>query len=91
MDGLGTATAPVFDGLIQNALGTWSPSDKVKPLLVSMQETWPPIKNKFICEVAATIYSGNECPAGQESTRAQQAIKRAEVLYNMLNQKGYMK
>ncbi len=65
-----------------------------KPLVVTVDginEPWPPKKGKFISEVAATIYAGNECPIGQESFKAQHAIKRAEVLYNALSKKGYMK
>lgn len=81
--------APVFDGLIQNALGTWG-EEKVKPLIVSINETWPPNKHKFISEVAATIFSGNDCPAGQESIKALQAMRKAETLYKVLQQNGHI-
>ena len=91
LDGAGNgAAASVFDGLIQNALGTWGENEKIKPLIVSMTETWPPNKHKFISELAATIFSGNDCPNGQESAKALQAVQRAETLYKILKKHGHM-
>ena len=86
----GGAAAPVFDGLIQNALGTWGEKEKIKPLIVSMTETWPPNEHKFIAELAANIFSGNDCQPGQESVKALQSVQRAETLYKILKQRGHM-
>lgn len=83
----GGAAAAVFDGLIQNALGTWG-EEKVKPLIIT--ETWPPNEHKFVAELAATIFSGNDCPPGQESVKALQSVQRAETLYRILQQRGHM-
>lgn len=85
----GGATTAVFDGVIQNALGTWG-TQQVKPLIVSMTEGWPPPKEKLITEVAAQIYASNDCPVGQENVKAWRAVNMAEQLYSVLRNRRYV-